>query len=146
MSFKYVNPGYAALLSETNTYTVQYADTVAINKSKTGVCFNGRNNFKINLGDIGAISDIWVRFDCYIEDIGDEKATPLFRLVTTFPKSDYGFEFVFSIYKRDYTGDDIFSYDVTITPPEFIDSSINKSNTSAEEIKNLTGLKLDAVN
>ena len=73
MSFKYINPGYIALLDGTDT-TLEQTPTPSSSRTKTGVCYTYLSDDKYNEEKKKIIqldefySDIWLKFDCYAED------------------------------------------------------------------------------
>lgn len=65
MAFKYINPGYVALLDSNATEVTQITDKT---KSKTGVGFNQRyTNVGVTLPDFTAGDDFWGKFDFFIQ-------------------------------------------------------------------------------
>lgn len=71
MSFKYINPGYAGLLSD--RYPTYKADVDATGKSKTGsVLVNYRSN-EFLIPPTLENDEIWMRFDSYLDFSGSSK-------------------------------------------------------------------------
>ena len=64
MAFKYINPGYVALLDSNASASAQIVDRT---KSKTGVAFNNiYSNVGITLPDFVAGDEFWGKFDFFV--------------------------------------------------------------------------------
>lgn len=65
MAFKYINPGYMALLDSNNTGATQVADK---EKSKTGVGFSQiYNDIGITINDLNENDELWGKFDFFVK-------------------------------------------------------------------------------
>lgn len=162
MSFKYINPGYVSLLDETDTAITQILNPPS-SKTKTGVCYT---YFHEPLYEYGTLltdkikrvilldefnSDIWVKFDYYVESSvdessGDENSDDDYntnyeevsgKLLILLP---YNFCMEFTIYLTDFQNEYNIYLDLNTSPVQ------SNMTTSPEELESVSGWKRNAIN